>query len=315
MVHRLLTNPFYAGYFAWEGALVAGKHEAVVTMDEFKLVQAVIRTRSNQHPKRLGPLTFRGLLQCGACGRPVVGERKVNRYGSVYTYYHCSRGHYEPRCRQPSIREEELERQLTTWLTGVVPTSEKAEAILALIKQRDRMDLSMAASIRVSVQRALQDSRTLLGELTELRLRRLIDDEEFLVRRRSLQEQVLRLTKQLDELASPDAALEPIPVLISFSILAAKWFPKAHPDIKRSVLKIACSNPVLIDGKLNVEAAKWLSGLRNLYRCPNGLGLRDGVATFLSEMSAYLATDEGKEVIRLAQIVTREFADEDRETA
>ena len=100
--YKIFTNPFYAGIIVWNGQTYPGKHEPVVNLDEFKRVQKLIERPGRSRPQRQ-VFAFTGMIHCGACGLMVTAEQKVNRFGSRYTYYHCTKRRLVPLCRQPSI--------------------------------------------------------------------------------------------------------------------------------------------------------------------------------------------------------------------
>lgn len=318
MVHRLLTNPFYAGHFVWEGELVQGMHQPAVSMDEFRAVQNAIRRPSGRRQIKHS-FSFTGLIRCGTCGCAVTAQTNTNRFGSRYVYYHCTRKNPDVPCREPSVRAEELERQLLAWL-ALLPSGSKAEA-----KLRGALDavasrgFDAARAIRESVERALQDTRTQITELTSLRLRCLIDDEEFLRRRTELQLEAARLAKRLQELAEPTEWLKPLAQAISFGTYAADWFRTADGQLKRLIVESAGSNLTLTDKKLSVEAARWLCWMVELWRCPIRLGLRDDVQTLEAELKkvadAITASPTLQDQSDLACQVVRRCQDAVREAA
>jgi site-specific DNA recombinase len=94
-VHKLLTNPFYAGYIAHKGSFYKGQHQAIVTVDEFNQVQDLLKTRSGFLPQvSLGLVS--GLIFCGECGArmrtknvwqnyPHTEPKKITRYYICYS--------------------------------------------------------------------------------------------------------------------------------------------------------------------------------------------------------------------------------------
>ncbi len=287
MVHRLLTNPFYAGYFEWEGQMVEGAHEPVVTLDEFNRVQETIRRRDRPRPVRHA-YPFAGLMRCGECGCAVTAQTVTNRYGVSYTYYRCTRRRLDVECRQPSIRADEFERQMIAWLGGLPSGSEVERRIREILEGFARRAGAASSAIRETVEHALRETRTQITELTGLRIRQLIDDAEFTDRRAALQSEAARLTRKLDELARPEEALKPTQELFSFSNYAADWFRAADDGLKRQIVKAACLNLVLVNKEVSIEAAKWLSALVRLLACPIRLGSGGDVETVQAEFDAAL---------------------------
>src|SRR5262249_27252018 len=109
--YTILRNPFYAGMIVWDGVSYMGKNEPMVTLDEFERVQQILGGPGTVRPQK-HTFAFTGMIRCGACGLLVTAEHKINRFGSRYTYYHCTRRRLSPRCEQPSIELRELEEQM-----------------------------------------------------------------------------------------------------------------------------------------------------------------------------------------------------------
>ena len=117
-VHSILRNRLYTGWFEWNGKMIQGRHEPLVSVDLWERVQGVLDGRfAKKHRRMTHDFAFSGLIACGKCGCSVVGEIKKQRY----VYYHCTgyadkcRG--EPAlCRRKYVREEVLEAQFTELL-------------------------------------------------------------------------------------------------------------------------------------------------------------------------------------------------------
>ena len=117
-VHTILRNRLYTGQFEWNGKLIQGKHEPLVSVDLWERVQGVMDGRSaKKHRRMTHDFAYSGLIACAKCGCSVVGEIKKQRY----VYYHCTgyadrcRGN-PASCRRRYVREEALESQFTALL-------------------------------------------------------------------------------------------------------------------------------------------------------------------------------------------------------
>jgi site-specific DNA recombinase len=112
-LYRILRNPFYTGHIVFEGKWYVGNHEPMITVAEFNQAQKLLRgTRARPRRYRFA---YSGLLKCGNCGLTVTAEQKTNRYGSTYIYYRCTRGKAAIPCKEKSIEERELERQIISF--------------------------------------------------------------------------------------------------------------------------------------------------------------------------------------------------------
>src|SRR5262249_24214738 len=125
-IYRMFTSPFYAGLLVWNGRTFKGAHDPIVSIDEFERVQELLALREKPRPHERH-FAFTGLIRCGECGLLVTAEEKVNRFGSHYTYYHCTKRKPEYRCRQPSLTVVNLEQQIQAFL-GTITISPRLQA-------------------------------------------------------------------------------------------------------------------------------------------------------------------------------------------
>ncbi|QIG95517.1 recombinase family protein [Bradyrhizobium sp. 6(2017)] len=51
-IYQILGNPFYAGIIKWGGQTYPGKHDAVITIDEFERVRSLLERPGRARPKR-----------------------------------------------------------------------------------------------------------------------------------------------------------------------------------------------------------------------------------------------------------------------
>lgn len=273
-VYRILSNPFYAGVLLWGGEWHPGKQEPVVSLDEFDAVQRRLGRPGTRRPQRK-VFAFTGLIRCGACGLSVTAEDQVNRHGTPYTYYHCTKRNLSgPRCREPYVRREDLETQLLAFLERVTLSERQhAWALEELQKMRREPDQHRDARLR-TLQAAADRTTRSLDSLTDLRLRDLIDDAEFSRKRVELTQEAHRLRARLTKAETEPDAFEPLTDLISFRNRALDWFQRGDAATKRTICEITGSNPTLAGKKLSIEARR---PFRMSGDCRNGSDLRAAV--------------------------------------
>jgi hypothetical protein len=83
----------------------------MVTLSEFERVQELLGRPGRPRRKR-HEFPYTGLIRCGECGFMVTAEHKVNRFGSRYLYYHCSKRLPDYRCSQGAVTSYSLEEQI-----------------------------------------------------------------------------------------------------------------------------------------------------------------------------------------------------------
>ena len=255
-IYHVFSNPFYAGMIRWGGQVYPGKHEPLVTIDEFERVQSLLGRPGRPRPRE-HRFAYTGMMRCGACGLMVTAENKVNRYGHRYTYYHCTkRRKIASRCAQPSIDLDTLEGQIKQYLERIYVPAHVHHVTALQVKEDREEQAKLDRSRCLSIDRSLEEIDAQLTELTGLRLRRLLDDEEFQQRRQELQQEKLRLAKKRarsDQEVDPFESLENV---LFFRNRAIEWFRLGDLQAKKLILETAGSNLALADKTLSLQARK-----------------------------------------------------------
>ena len=254
-IYKILKNPFYAGVIEWEGKTYPGKHEPMVTLSEFERVQELLG-RPGRPRRKAHDFPYTGLIRCGECGFAVTAEHKANRFGSRYTYYHCSWRRLDYRCTQRSVRAEHIETQMAKFIVETALPKElhgfhaerlgssMAEDGEALRKHRRALENQAAAIERQ------------LANLKKLRIRDILDDEEFLKDRQELTRERLRIRQEIEKVGEDEDQFEPTRLLLRFNKEAALRFETGSPGEKRYVIQMLGSNLRLQDREVRIDVAK-----------------------------------------------------------
>jgi DNA invertase Pin-like site-specific DNA recombinase len=253
-LYKLFANPFYYGLIARKGEVHRGAHEPMITKDQFERVQ-VLLGRPTRPTRNRRSFAFTGLIRCGGCGAAVTAEEKVNRYGTHYTYYHCTHRRRHARCRQPAIRAEALEDQILATLRRLHLDPFHVEWAQEHIDRLESEERRVGAQARESLASARAGIERQLAQLTDLRIRGLLNDEEFSRKRRELIEQQMRLDEQLRGLPE-NGDSDQFSQLMDFGRMASLRFQTGSIELKRAILSIIGSHPVLRDRKLEIRLEK-----------------------------------------------------------
>ena len=196
----ILSNPFYTGLFKYGGELHEGKYEPIIAKKIFDKVQEVLKQRGRPHHKvKYEPQPYCGLLKCGTCGMSITGEYRIKKQknGNIhdYIYYHCTKKNKSIKCLEPCIRQEELDKQISSLLQKFSLRSDWAEKLLEMAEA----DKEKSAQ---SVSAFVQESRTKIRAI-QTKLQRLLDGYlEQDIEREIYREQKAKLLsekKSLDE--------------------------------------------------------------------------------------------------------------------
>lgn len=254
-IYRLLSNPFYAGYFYWGGRLHKGKHEAMITLEQHKRLLGTVQRKGVRRP-RTNNFTYVGLMRCGSCGYRITAERHTNRHGKEYVYYHCTRKDPWNRCHEPSIEAKALDIQLADFMRSVaIPPDLEAWVLREGLSAAKSTELTKE-TVQASLEHSRGEVRQQMGILTDLRIGNYIPEDEFLERRKKLELELERIERRLGEIESPNSWLEPTASMISFSKCALPWLLCGDEETKRTILRTVGSNPVLTGKKLRIGKAK-----------------------------------------------------------
>lgn len=292
-LHSVFINPFYAGYIVYQGQWYQGKHEPLVTIEEFDRAQRLLGRTGNTRPQRY-EFPYTGLIRCGTCGGAITAENKRNRYGRRYVYYHCTHKSRRTVCREKSLEQDVLERQILGFLDAVHLDEQEMQEALLLIEQERQKEQSALLAVRQSVQKALQACQRNLDNLTRLRYRELIDDDEFLRQRSELAGEREKLKQRLEQMGS-EKWIEPSRRLFLFSNRAKFWLLHGTAAEKRLIVSTIGSNPLLRGKKLNIDAKKpfRILGQRDSY---------SNLCTIVNDVRTFFETEPGFEIPTLPEV-------------
>lgn len=252
-IYRLFRNPFYAGVLTYDGRSYPGRHVPVVTLEEFERVQARLTGSNKPRPKKKS-FPFLGLFRCGECGFAVTAEDKVNRFGSRYTYYHCSKRRLDYRCRQQSVSAADLETQLGQFVSTVAVSSEAHAWAIRRLERTTETQHDILMKRREALERSLAANRLAMKNLLQLRIKAQITDEQFAETRQELEREDIALNQRLARVADENP-FEPDFLVAQFCFRAFSWFTEGDGPTKRAIVEIIGSNPRLIDRQATLDVA------------------------------------------------------------
>lgn len=281
--YDILGDPFYCGIMERPDGTWLGRHEPMISREEFDQVQRILG-RPNRLGDRSREFAFTGLIRCGECGCSVTAEKKVNRYGRHYTYYHCTKKKIGRPCSQRVIRLEELERQILS----IVASIEYPDPYLGWARRHLTSFHADESATRGVALRSLEQTHDALKQqlrrLTNLRLREILPEEEFLQEREGLVKQELSL-REARATAAGQAPhwLELSENAFSFANQAEKRFRDGSLAEKREVIQTAGSNLTLRDKTLAISLHKPFVLMTDKSKIAASWALAEGIRTFFTE--------------------------------
>ena len=200
-MNLVLKNPFYYGHFRYLGEIHEGVHKPIITKKLFDEVQEVLNGRSKQWTKARITKPFLGLLKCGECGMAITGEIKNKYYKNgtmdIFKYYRCTRKSKFHSCRQPFIREENLDFQLSTLIKKYSLRNNWASRMLEKLNQEK---IKLAQSGHRFVFEKQDEVRKISSKLTILLdsyLDQEVDKESYFTKKSELLSQKKKLEEKI----------------------------------------------------------------------------------------------------------------------
>ena len=154
-IKRILTNETYLGHLVQgktervnykikkcvekpreEWVRVENTHEAIISSDDFAIVQNLLKSDGRISPERKALSPFMGLLFCGDCKEQMV--RRVNRYkGTEKIYYICSTKNRGEGCSRHSIEETVLKELTETVIRQYANDFLEQERLFSQAKEQE----------------------------------------------------------------------------------------------------------------------------------------------------------------------------------
>ncbi len=211
-------------------------------------------------------------MTCGECGAAITGSKKkkyIKSTGEIkyYTFYHCTKRKKGTCCTQNKfISEAELEIQIDNELSKVEILPEFRDWALEALRKNNNQEVEERMQIHKNINTTLIKTQTELDNLTKMRIRDLLTDEEYLNQKQGLQEQMKKLREELRSTEDrADKWLEHTEQIFNFATYAREAFKNGDAKSKKEILLALGQNFILKDKKLNIQAHKWFQPIQKGY--------------------------------------------------
>jgi site-specific DNA recombinase len=252
-VHSILRNRIYTGRFEWNGKMIQGRHEPLVSVELWERVQAVMDGRfAKKHRRMTHDFAFSGLIACSKCCCSVVGEIKKQRY----VYYHCT-GYADKCkgnpaiCRRKYVREEVLEQQFASLLGRLRFDDEVLswvqEALRASHADKRREQEEAIAGLRAEYERLQRRLDTMYVDRLDGR----VDAAFFDKMAAEWRAEQSRCRREIDRHQEADKSyMDEGAQILELARNAQQLFERQEPRQKRRLLNFVLSNCTWEDGEV-----------------------------------------------------------------
>lgn len=256
--YRVLYSPFYYGWFEWpqgSGNWHKGKHEPMITREEYDRIQALLGRGSKPKPEaHMFPYT--GMIRCGECGCMVTAENKTkrNKNGNVhyYTYYHCTKR--KGPCSQKCLEVKELEKQVSDTLGSIHTPPEFHSWAMKWLQNENGREAADRNAILANQQKNYDACLRKIDALIDMRAAGEISEEEFARKKSILNQEKSKLHELLNDTdARVDSWLQTADQVLTFARDAREAFIERGEHARKVFLSALGSNLLLKDKIISID--------------------------------------------------------------
>jgi predicted metal-binding protein len=208
---------------------------------------------------------YTGLIKCGECGGVVSAtfkQKLIKKTGELKSYalYYCVNARKKRlACSQSNYTNvEQIEDKIEEFTTSLVMIPGFQELALEMLEQEKGKEKDDTKTILETQQKTLFNIEKQLTNLTQLRIREMISDEEFIKEKTRLQNEQVRLQTQLNQTEKTTINwVELTAKTFEFASYAHKAFLRGSAEIKKSILSAFSLNCTLKDKIFSFEALEW----------------------------------------------------------
>lgn len=274
-LYGIFTNLFYTGIIVHKNIQYPGKHEAMISMEEYDKVQIILGRKGKPRSKHHN-FAFTGAIKCNVCGCFYTAENKhklIKSTGEIakYTYYRCTRKKKDITCNQKGcITKNNLELQIEKEIEKYTIIPDFLHWALNNLKENNSNKVQKKLKINENQKKTISELEKQLEELTRMRYRKLINDDFFIKEKEILQNKIFTLKKKLKEnINKEDKYLDLTEKTFNFATYARNAFITAKGEegleLKKEILMSLGETPLIQDKKLIIKPYEWLIPIKNKY--------------------------------------------------
>lgn len=274
-IYNIFTSLFYAGINVTKGVQSEGRHEKMITLEEYDRVQVLLGRKGKPRPQK-HLFAFTGAMRCGECGcfyTAISKKKLIKKTGIIkeFIYYYCTRKTRKVICTQKKCMPvEELELKIEKEIEKYTILPEFLGWALESINQKNDSEIETRTDLYEMQHKTLMQTQKELDELTKMRYRQMIDDETFLREKNDLQSKIIQIKSGLRETEErAERWLELTEKTFNFATYALKAFTMAKGkeglELKKEILLSLGQIPIIKNGELIIEPNEWLVPIAESY--------------------------------------------------
>ncbi|HEX4774935.1 MAG TPA: recombinase family protein [Candidatus Saccharimonadales bacterium] len=275
-VYAMFHNPFYNGYMRYNGKVIEGNHDAIVTPKEFERVQLLIKRYNQPRPEisetdEPDPFPYRGIIKCGECGCLITYStvKKTYKNGTTQTfeYCYCTRRRTDVQCSQSrTIKPQELTKRIRKELDKYTILPEFFDWACKYLSEFHEEEIDRQEKIYVAQTKTILAVESELRELGRMRYKGQVDDEFYESEKLTLENKLTLLRGDFNTQEEHNKELRKLTDrYFNFARYAREDFESDEDEKRKEVLGMVGQNLTYKDGLLEFEPIKYLTPLVENY--------------------------------------------------
>lgn len=280
LVENILTvyDIFYIGKFRYKGEIYEGKHEAILSLEEYAAFKRV--RNQNFRPKKIRhSFIYKGLITCPKTNRIFVGEvQKGANNSGQYTYYRCH--HACDHCNNCKriIKGDVIDKAVLEIIKSIDISEEKMLEIKEDLKGIMYFNKQLNEKRKMQIDSQLLKLNNRLSSLYDDKIDGVISNDVYINKRDIWQNQIDDLMIELTALNKTQAEVfKRIEIMLELCKDLASAYLRQSDNKKNILLKLLCSNFFYDGSKLTITIKEPFEALMNFAIFKNGAP--DGIRT------------------------------------
>jgi DNA invertase Pin-like site-specific DNA recombinase len=242
-VRKLLENPIYSGDFVWDGEWYSGRHQTLITREDYQCVvnKLGLRTQTAVNTRQADKFLYWGMLYCPKCQHSVCGETKKG----LYTYYRCGAKPSSCKCQHRYAQEAHVDSAFMRALQQLALPAAGTEWLSAIHREQSSFLESEAQREHASRRDQIRRLRLQQTKLLNSHLEGHVEDQMFVAKNTELIKAIESLEFEERDagaiVMTPEAASRAIRTL-------PRLFTEASNDQKRRLLELLFERSPFVDG-------------------------------------------------------------------
>lgn len=262
--YNMISNSFYYGEYEWpkkSGNWYEGKHEPIVSKNNFKTVQKMLGNKGSPVRKSVN-YKYSGLMRCAECGYSFSGDYKekyypkTNRVGE-YFYYRCTKKSKNHDCHQKPISEGNFEKQMKDMLSSIRPPQGFLDWAKKWIAELHKDNANFHQGVRRSLHSKKERIEKRLDSFIDMLADGDITSEKYNEKKKKLEEELRDINSiiKTNDKGSSDWRVE-VENALDFADTARERFNSDDPEVKRYLINHLGENLVCNHKKIRMDIEK-----------------------------------------------------------